>query len=264
MISVVMPVYNTEKYVREAIRSVVEQTYKDWELLLINDCSTDGSLQMIEEELQTLEGTVSARIRVINNEKNSGPAFTRNRGIEESGGEWIAFLDSDDRWAPDKLEKQMACAEENGCSFIFTGSGFLNEEGRILRGYLAVPHNISYNKLLKQNLVSCSSVLIRREVLFACKDENGEIFPDTRRRNLCMHEDFPLWLSCLQRTGTACGVNEPLLYYRMQSASQSGDKRKAARMTYEVYCFIGLPLPLRLWFFAQYAVRSLKKYAGIA
>ena len=173
--------------------------------------------------------------------------------MDQAKGEWIAFLDSDDCWAPEKLQKQLAFAKANHCSFTFTGSGFMDENGNRLSYYLPAPKRLAFRQLLKQNLISCSSVLIRRDLL--------SHFPTDSER---MHEDFALWLQILkERTPTAMGLDEPLLIYRLSAASKSGNKLKAACMTFRVYRYVGLSLPAAIYYWGWYTVRSLRKYGKL-
>ena len=246
LISVVMPAYNSEKYLRQAVESVLAQTVTDWELLLLDDGSTDAGPALMEQ-LAARDG----RIRVHYNEQNLGVGQTRTRGVALAEGEWIAFLDSDDMWTADKLEKQLALLERfPQAALLYTGSGFMTESGALIDYVLHVPEKIDRRRLLKQNLVSCSSVLVRREWMLRC--------PFPRRRDL--HEDFFVWLQILQEEDCAYGVDEPLLIYRRSAASKSANKLKAARMNWNTYRAAGLGLPASLYNMGWYAVNSLRKY----
>lgn len=248
MVSIVMPAYNAAGYLNESVESVVHQTYGDWELLILDDASEDGTAQMATEWMQR-----DARIRYVKNEENLGVAATRNRGVALAKGEWIAFLDSDDAWEPEKLNRQLETAKRQQSSFLFTGSAFMDEMGKRLDYILTVPERIGFGELAKQNVVSCSSVLIRKELI--------AVYPMQGRR---IHEDFVVWLRILkERKMEAVGVNEPLLIYRLSAASKSGNKWKAAGMNWRVYREIQLPLLLCCYYQWCYAVRGLKKYAGI-
>lgn len=246
MVSIIMPAFNAARFLEEAIQSVLDQTYRDWELLVIDDGSADQTAQIAEAFSRE-----DARIRLIKNEYNMGVAETRNRGVALAAGEWIAFLDSDDCWHPEKLEKQLAFARENGAEFVFSGSAFMNEQSERLDYYLSVPRTISYKELLKQNRISCSSVLIRRELIAA--------YPMKHAAD--MHEDFAVWLKILRgRDIRAFGVDEPLLIYRVRAASKSGNKIKAGLMTFRVYRYLGIPLCPAWYYWCCYLVRNVKKY----
>lgn len=266
MISIIMPAFNAEKYIIQAIESVVQQTYTEWELIIVEDCSSDATRHVLRKYINVVgDKELRKKLYLLENRANEGAAYCRNRGIEAAHGEWIAFLDSDDAWRADKLEKQMDLwRKESACALIFTGSAFMDEDGSPLNGELHVPQKISYGELLKQNVISCSSVLIRKELLEDCTNKDGDIFPNVRRlHQQQMHEDFPVWLTALKKCEYAYGVDEPLLIYRRQSSSQSGDKKKSAKMTWNVYRYIGLSVWKCMYYFVWYAYRSVRKYRGI-
>ena len=272
MVSIIVPAYNAEQYIEQTLQSVTAQTFQVWEIIVVDDASTDGTIQRAEGFAKTLElnaerkgsSIQTRRIRILKNKTNRGAAFCRNRGISEAKGTWIAFVDSDDVWESDKLEKQLHCAALHpDAELLFTGSAFMDADGKHLHGSLAVPERINIRTLLKQNVISCSSVLVRKELLLKCRNANGEVFPDTRRLGIVMHEDFPVWIEALRFCKVAYGVNEPLLVYRMQRASQSGNKRKAARMTWQVYRYMKLPIWSCAYYFCCYARRSVRKYRKI-
>lgn len=248
-ISIIMPAYNAEHYIASSIISVQAQTWNDWELIIINDCSTDRTNEIISTFTAS-----DSRIIVLDNFYNLGAAQSRNKGIKYAQGKWIAFLDSDDCWVPEKLEHQLAYAYKKHASFIFTASNFMNENGELLNSYLSVPEQVNYQELLKQNVISCSSVLIKKELILPYPMELSE----------CMHEDFAVWLKILKDNKMiAHGLNQPLLIYRISAASKSGNKVKAARMTFRVYRYIGLSLPLSIYNWLFYVKRSLHKYSNL-
>jgi teichuronic acid biosynthesis glycosyltransferase TuaG len=247
LISVIMPAYNCEKYIAESIKSVILQTFKTWELIIINDCSTDNTQSVIND----FAGTDS-RIRVYENDENSGVSKTRNKGISAANGSWLAFLDSDDIWHEEKLEKQMLSAKKNNSGFIFTGASYIDENGSMYKGVFNVPESVSYKVLLKQNVISCSSVLIKKA-----------FFDDIKMENDSIHEDFCVWLKILRGGNTAHGINEPLLIYRISRKSKSGNKIKSLKMAYKTYRYIGIN-PLTAWYYLGfYIVRNLRKYRKI-
>lgn len=247
LVSVIMPAYNAEKTIAAAIASVVGQTYPRWELIVINDGSTDRTASV----LQALAGQEN-RINILST-PNSGAAAARNCGIAAANGSWIAFLDSDDAWEPRKLEIQMdALRRDRTIDLIFTASAFMDEEGRRLSYCLPVPREITYRKLLKQNVISCSSVIVRKELAVRYPMKGGDI-----------HEDYALWLSLLRDGCKAYGINEPLFIYRLSPRSKSGNKRKAAFMTCRTYRAVGLSLPETAYYFCWYAWRGMRKYRAL-
>lgn len=248
-VSVVMPAYNSARYIASAIDSVLAQTVQDWELLLVDDASTDGTRAVIARYAQR-----DSRIRVFYNAQNRGPALCRAYAIVHAAGEWIAFLDSDDLWLPEKLEKQLALAQRTPeAKLIFTGCAFLPEGAAMpVRYWMPVPLRVCYRTLLRQNVIPCSSVLVRRESIRRVTMDRSDI-----------HEDFAAWLQILRQEPFAYGVNEPLLVYRVSRASKSGDKRASAAMTFRTYRAVGLSALRAAVYFCIYAAKSVRKYAAI-
>ncbi|MBQ4602197.1 MAG: glycosyltransferase family 2 protein [Clostridia bacterium] len=248
-ISVVIPCYNCEKTVGRTIDSVLAQTVKADEIILIDDVSKDNTVSVIREYEKK-----DSRIRVIAKAENGGVARARNDGVKAAKYPWIAFVDSDDYWAENKLEKQIAIVDSDPTvGLVFTGSAFISEEGRMFDYTLSVPERITYNELLSQNLISCSSVLVKKELM-----EHNPMPTDKD-----IHEDFAAWLSVLKECGFAVGINEPLLIYQISSKSKSGNKLYAVKMQWRTYRCAGVGFFKSVKHFVIYAYRSLKKYSGI-
>lgn len=244
MVSVIIPAYNCEKTIVEAVESVLKQTYRDFELLIIEDCSKDNTVAVIEDLAKKDD-----RIKLLLNEKNSGASYSRNRGVKEAKGKWIAFLDSDDMWTPDKLEKQLQLAEKNSEGVLFyTASAFMNEEGKRFEYIMNAQEKISYKELLKKNLVSCSSVLVKSEVMKEIKMPGDD-----------MSEDYFVWLKLTKDYGYAYGLDEPLLIYRLMGESKSSNRLKAAKMTYNTYKAIGYNVLISAWLVFKYTFYSVSK-----
>ena len=231
LISIIMAAYNAEKTIEQAINSVLSQTYPDFELLVVNDCSTDKTA-MLAEAIVKKDG----RVRLISNEKNSGVSYTRKHGLEEASGEWVAILDSDDAWAPEKLEKQIKLQKKTNADLLFTGSAFMDADGKPIDWYLAAPAEVTYRQLLKQNVLSNSSALVRKE-LYAKYYAVGD----------GMHEDFAMWL----------------LIYRMAKSSKSGNKFKAAKMNWNTYRYIGLNPIEAAYYEGWYMIKNVIKYTNL-
>ena len=256
MISVIIPTYNSAEYIAETLESVCAQTYRNIEILVIDDCSSDDTSEIVEKY-----ATKDLRIRLIKLNENKGAANARNIGAKSAVGEWIAFLDSDDLWVPNKLEKQIykinelvKLNENRIVSFVFTGSSFVDRYGKKLTSILHVPMQVDYERLLKQNVISCSSVLIKRSLLLR--------YPMPCINDI--HEDFATWLQILKKENiVAYGIDEPLLIYRITRSSRSGDKRKSALMTFRTYRFIGLGIWPSVKSWLSYALRSIRKYKKI-
>ena len=256
MVSVIIPSYNSEKYIAKTLDSVCAQTYADFEVLVMNDCSQDRTAEIVESY-----ATKDSRIHLINLPGNKGVSHARNIGVQMASGEWIAFLDSDDLWTPDKLGKQLELQKQldkddpdGKHAFLFTGSSFIDENGLPLSSMLHVPEHVAFEDLLKQNVISCSSVMIRRSLMLKYP------MPCSEK----VHEDYVTWLMILKDEKIeALGVDEPLLIYRVMKSSRSGNKLKAAVMTFRAYRHIGLSLPSTFKNWIQYALRSFMKYRKI-
>lgn len=247
LVSIIMAAYQAEQTITQAIDSVLKQTYGNFELLVVDDASQDGTAELAGDAAKR-----DSRVRLITNERNSGVSYTRRHGLMEARGEWIAILDSDDAWAPTKLERQIALQKKTGAELLFTGSAFMNTKGEPIDYYLPASAEVTYRELLKQNILSNSSALVRRELYetyYAAGDN--------------MHEDFATWLRILQSGRKAYGVDEPLLIYRIDSASKSGNKAKAALMNWNTYRYIGLNLFQALFYETCYMVRGLMKYRSL-
>lgn len=246
IISVIIPAYNAQNTIAESIDSVLSQSFDDFELIVIDDCSSDKTKVIIHSYTDN-------RIRYIQNEKNLGVAETRNRGVEQANGEWIAFLDADDVWKPDKLSRQLAFAEETNAEITYTASAFMDSDGKRFDCIMSVVHELRYNELLKRNLMSCSSVMARRELI--------KKYPFPSRSTT--HEDYVVWLRILCDVEIAYGLNEPLLVYRMSKASKSANRFKSARMVFNAYREVGYCQATAAFLMLQYAKYSVTKRAMI-
>lgn len=249
LVSVVMPVYNCEEYLAAAVESVVCQTYANWELILVDDCSTDQS-----GALADCWSTSDLRINVIHNEHNSGVSISRNNGVKAAKGDWVAFLDSDDVWMPEKLEKQIAIVNaEEPVDGVFTGYGYLDAFSRVGNTWFQVHGQATYSEMLVRNIMSTSGVLLRRGLLVSSPFSTG-----------AYHEDLHEWLGLLKGGARFIGINEPLHYVRIaQKGSRSGNKVNAAAMRFALYRSEGIGIVKSLCLFVAYAALGLKKYSAV-
>lgn len=248
MVSIVMPAYNAAKTIRSSVESIQAQTVTDWELVVIDDGSKDDTAAILSELAAS-----DSRIRFLQNEKNSGASYTRNRAVELAQGEWIAFLDSDDMWKPEKLEKQLRLAGEHPDMVIcYTASSFINDDGEPYGYVMEAIERMTYKMLLRRNLLSCSSVMIRASVMKGIKMPNDR-----------MHEDYYVWLTVVRECGVAYGINEPLLVYRLCANSKSSNRIKSAKMLFNSYRAVGYnPLTAALLMF-RYTFHSVSKRRNI-
>jgi teichuronic acid biosynthesis glycosyltransferase TuaG len=219
LISIIIPVYNAEKFINETINTVLNQSYDNWELLLVNDCSTDNSIEIIKK-------CNDKRIKLINNDKNSGAAITRNNGIKNSNGRYICFLDADDLWEKDKLEKQINFMKQNDCAFSFTVYEFANFNGIPNGKKVFVPSKISYRQALKNTTIWTSTVMF---------DMNKLTKEDIYMPNVRRGQDTATWWKVLKKIDYAYGLNEILSYYRRTNESLSSNKITSLKRTWNLY-----------------------------
>ena len=242
-ISVIIPCHNAAATLPAALDSCLKQRHV-LEILVIDDCSDDESESVIRAYAQR-----DSRIRCVRNETNLGASGSRNKGVEMASGRLIAFLDADDIWADDKLHRQMRLMQVRGSVLCCTGRELMKEDGTLTGRAIGVTPTISYRDLLLCNTISCSSVLVTREAILAHPMEHED-----------SHEDYITWLKILRDCGDACGINEPLLYYRVSASGKSGGKLKSARMTWKVYRYMGFG-PVRSAFcFICYACYGLARH----
>lgn len=245
MVSVIMPAYNAEKYIADAIRSVIGQTYSYWELLIIDDGSNDHT-----KEFAGYFEQLDVRIKVYHNPFRLGVAQTRNFGIELARGKWIAFLDSDDIWHREKLQKQLEKAHNVDAQLIYTSYALFSDYLGSRTNYL-VPSKISYNNLLKENIIGCSTVLVLRSVL-----EEHQFSSDV------FHEDYALWLELLKAGYQFTGCVEVLTDWRISPSSKSYHKLSSAQSRWQIYRKVEKLSFLRsMQFFVMYTIRGIVKYA---
>lgn len=219
LVSIVTPVYNSEKFISETIDSIQNQTYKHWELILVDDCSSDNSYDIISEYIKN-----DKRIRYIKLEKNSGAAVSRNTGIKNARGRFIAFLDSDDIWLPEKLEKQVKYMLDKKIGFTFTSYRYMKEDGTKTNKVAKAPYKINYNGLLKNTIIGCSTVVLDRQIV-------GDFLMPLVRKG----QDTATWLMILRNQKYAYGIEEILVDYRLVGNSLSSNKIKALKRTWNIY-----------------------------
>lgn len=247
LVSIIMAAYNAAETIEKAVLSVITQTYQNWELLIIDDCSRDDTMRIMREY-----AGIDNRIRVFVNESNLGVSRTRKRGLHEAKGQWIAILDSDDAWEADKLEKQMALLTNTETDLVYTGSAFMDNSGKRLNWILHVPDTMTYRDLLKQNRMSNSSIIVRKE-LYQQYYVTGDY----------MHEDYAIWLQMLRAGHVVSGIDEPLLIYRLANSSKTSNKLKSARMQWKTYRHIGLHPVSSVYYMCCYTVRGFIKYRNL-
>ncbi|GHV66304.1 putative teichuronic acid biosynthesis glycosyltransferase TuaG [Spirochaetia bacterium] len=209
-ISIITPNYNCSRFIAQTIESVLAQTYQNWEMLIIDDCSTDGSYEIALEYAKK-----DSRIKVYRMEHNSGAALCRNKAIELSQGQYLAFLDSDDLWLPEKLEKQLNFMQENDCDFSFTEYEHIDIYNNPLNKRTSVIKRLSYRKLLSHNFLGCLTVMYRQDL-------NNKIYGPIVKVN----NDYALFLQVLKKIKNANGYSECLSQYRIRKNSISKNNKE--------------------------------------
>lgn len=244
LVSIIMPAYRAASTIEQSITSVIEQTYPTWELIVADDCSPDNSADLVEAAVAK-----DPRIVLLRAAKNQGPAEARNRALEYARGRWLAFLDSDDLWLPEKLERTLEFATSNQAALAFTGFRRISDDGRTVGMYRSVPDRLCYRDLLGNTSIATSTVLIDRERV-------GEV-----RMKKVYYDDFACWLEILKRGEVARGLDLDLMRYRVVKGSVSRNKLRSAKEVWKAYRSVE---NLNLWTsalsFTRYAINAYLKY----
>ncbi len=244
LVSIITPSYNSEDFISETIKSVLSQTYQNWEMIIIDDCSNDGSVGLIKKNCEK-----DNRIILIEQKKNIGAGEARNIGLKKANGRYIAFLDSDDCWLPNKLEIQINFMKKHKSAISFTSYIVMNELFTKEEYTINVPQKITYTGYLKNTIIGMSSSIIDKNIV-------GDInFLDIRTR-----QDTYLWISLLKRGLIANGLDIVLMKYRKRDSSISANKFKAAkRVWYLYYNLEELGFFKSLYYFIFYAINAIRK-----
>ncbi|ACV39493.1 glycosyltransferase family 2 protein [Leptotrichia buccalis] len=242
-VSIIVPMYNAEKFIGKTIESVLAQTYQNWEMLIMNDVSTDNSLAIV-----SLYAKKDERIKIVNTEKNVGVVKGRNFLIDLASGKYIAFLDADDYWHNEKLEKQIKFMKEKNASISCTEYTRVKENEEKINDVI-IKEEISYNDMLKNNYLGCLTVI------YDAKKIGKRYFKELEK-----NEDYVLWLEIVKDVNTIYGLKENLAYYRVLDNSRSSNKVKTAKVRWEIYRKIEkLSLLKSLYYFLHYAIRAVLK-----
>lgn len=247
LVSIIVPVYNVEKYIIETIECVRNQTYPRWELLLVEDCSSDESAQVIEAYRDRVR---DERIRLIRQPFNMGAAKARNRGVQEAKGRYIAYLDADDLWVPEKLEKEMGFMQEKDAAFAFTGYEFADEKGKGLGRVVRVPAILTYKEALKNTTIFTTTVMF----------DTAKIEKAMLEMPVIKSEDTALWWKILRNGYVAYGLDENLVKYRRTGKTLSSNKLEAMRRIWNLYRRAeGMSVVSSAYHFCFWAVRAVKR-----
>lgn len=244
LVSVIIPVYNSQRFIATTIESALAQTYQNTEIIIIDDCSTDNSYQIINSYIS------DSRVNYLKMRENSGAAVARNKAIGHAKGRYIAFLDSDDVWNKEKTEKQMTMMKQNNAAISYTAIEIIDDEGKTIKSKIGVRESVDYNYILKNTMIACSSVLIDRYV-------SG----DFRMPLIRAGQDYATWLM-LMRTGIkAYGLNEALVKYRRVNGSVSSNKWKSLSKVWGIYRKYEKMNAFKAAYYSScFALNAFKKY----
>lgn len=218
-VSIITPLYNSASYISRTIQSVLDQTFQDWEMLIVDDCSTDKGVDIVKGIAAD-----EPRIKLLKNQTNSGPALTRNRGIKAAQGRYIAFLDSDDQWHKDKLKIQLEFMQKNRVGFTYSYYNHIDEKGNQISVTNKLPEKVDYVSTMKSNKIGCLTAMydVRK-------------FGKVYMRNLKKRQDYTLWLQLLKKTEFAYCVPHILATYTVRKGSISSNKFSLIKYHWKIY-----------------------------
>lgn len=218
LVSVITPVYNASKYIAGTIESALAQDYKKLEIILVDDCSRDNSVEIIRNLLET-----SPNIVYFKQPTNMGAGAARNKALELAKGQYVAFLDSDDLWAMDKVSRQLALMKEKNSPFSYAAIEMIDSDNKVIKPKRNIRETCDYKYLLHNTIIATSSVIVDRTVL-------GDFCMPLRRGG----QDYATWLMLLRGGAVACGINDVLVKYRVAAGSLSSNKFKSIRQVWEI------------------------------
>ncbi len=243
LVSILTPAYMAERFITDALESVQQQSYSHWEMLVVDDGSSDNTANIVARRAES-----DPRIKLIQ-QKNSGPALARQAALDASSGRYIAFLDSDDYWLPNKLFKQLAFMRKHSAPLSYTRFRRINATASTVGHEIKIPAQLSYSQLLRNTGIATSSAMLDRQM-------TGEF-----RFKQTYYDDYALWLELLKRGHTALGLDEDLMRYRVIEKSVSRNKGNSARMVWRTYRDVeNLGIITSADCFIQYAWRAWWKY----
>ncbi|WP_340201039.1 glycosyltransferase family 2 protein [Ascidiimonas sp. W6] len=245
LVSIITPTYNSVEFIKETVHSIKQQTYTHWELILIDDGSTDATVTLIKKLAEE-----EPRISWEQLPQNSGPAIARNRGIKKANGDYLTFIDADDIWFPEFLKTSIHTIESTGCPFVFASYQRLDEKLQPLYPDFIVPEKVTYTDILKSNSISCLTAFVHIEKL------GKKFMPEIRKR-----QDMGLWLQYLKEIEYALGIKQPLAIYRIRKNSLSRNKWALLKYQWDFYRKIEkLTFTQSVYYMANWFYRGLIKY----
>lgn len=246
IVSIITPNYNCSRFIAETIESVLAQTYANWEMIIVDDCSTDNSY-----EIALNYSKKDSRIKVLKNTKNSGAAFSRNSALDIAQGEYISFLDSDDLWEKEKLEKQLDFMVNNNCDFSYTIYDLIDEESKKMNKEVRIPKKLSYLKYLHHCYTGCLTVMYKKEIA-----------NDIRSFLIENNNDYGLFLQVLKKSKKALGLQSDLAHYRIRKSGISRKKLRKIKPYFQlIHDNLRFPYILVCWFlFTNILIGKTWKY----
>lgn len=245
LISIISPSYNSSDFIEVTINSISAQTYRNWELIVVDDCSKDNTVSILKKLSET-----DSRIKYFTNATNQGAAISRNIGLENARGRFIAFLDSDDLWYPQKLDIQINFMLSNICPISFTSYELIDEKGLQIDKIIQTVEKIDYQGYMKNTIIGMSTSMIDTNI----------VGKDFRFTNIRTRQDTYLWITLLKKGFKAYGINQVLAKYRVRSNSISANKFKAAkRVWYLYYNLEKLGMVKSTYYFSFYVYNAFKK-----
>ena len=245
LVSIITPTFNSAKYIAETIQSVQNQTHQNWEMIIVDDCSSDETISIIQK-IQNQE----SRIHLVIQNNNVGPAVTRNKGIELAKGKYLTFLDADDIWFPDFILKSIETIEQTKIPFVFSSYKRSNEQLNFIYADFIVPQKVSYIDILKTNSISCLTAFLDVEVL------GKKFMPIIHKR-----QDMGLWLQYLKEIPFAHGIKEPQAIYRIRKNSLSRKKSNLIKYQWQFYREVEmLTVSQSAYYMIHWMIRGFLKY----
>ena len=219
LVSIITPTYNSEKFIADAIQSVQKQSYANWEMIIVDDCSSDKTVEVIQNMMED-----DQRIHLIQLHKNSGASKARNEAIKSIQGDYMTFLDADDIWFPDFIQNSINAIKETGIHFVFSSYRRSNENLEFVYSDFIVPEKVTYTDILKTNSISCLTAFLD------VKELGVKLMPDIRKR-----QDMGLWLKYLKEIPFAYGIQKPQAIYRIRENSLSRNKKNLIKYQWQFY-----------------------------
>ena len=244
LVSIIIPSYKAKKFIQETLLSIKSQTFNDFEVLVVDDASPDNSADYIESILPDI------RFNLIRLEKNVGAAEARNVGLKAAKGRYIAFLDADDLWHPEKLEKQLQFMDEKNAGFSFSAYEVISETGELIKDRISVPETITKNQYLGNTIIGCLTVII----------DKSKFSQEVLMPNLRSSHDMALWVNLLGEIKIAYGYKDVLASYRLVGTSNTSNKSKAAREVWQVYRnYLNYNVCKSSFYFVKYVANAVLK-----